>query len=258
MPADSNALLELIAVADAPATQDVDIDDALKRSIDLLSRINGTHESFKRSLFAVALRTVEMALLSDRELLNLARFWETRLGEAPRLVAERLEHLLGQPAPASLVKHALRCLGSPVCRAGRGRRLHERNARALIERCVNKHASRQLRCYICGYHFRRDDLESLRLSFAESVDAKFAAELHPRRQVDFLKPTRFGEGRRSATTLTIDHVVPEYGMGSPDLENLAIVCQFCNGGKLIYRAPLEPVSVAVAAFSKPAQHSARA
>ena len=36
-------------------------------------------------------------------------------------------------------------------------------------------------------------------------------------------------------------------LGWPDLDNLAIVCQFCNGGKLIYRAPLEPVSVAVAA-----------
>jgi hypothetical protein len=65
---------------------------------------------------------------------------------------------------------------------------------------------------------------------------------------DPLKPA-LAPGTRSVslTQLTIDHVIPVAGYGWTDLDNLRLLCQFCNGGKFSYRRALEPLSPSVAA-----------
>src|SRR5262249_2306811 len=97
-----------------------------------------------------------------------------------------------------------------------------------------------------GYHFRAADLGDDRLETARSLGIQLAEFYHPRRQDDPFKPVVFGRKEMPATRLTIDHTVPEEGLGSTAFDNLRLVCSFCNNGKLIFRRALEPVSTSVA------------
>lgn len=251
MSVDPQRLLELAVSADAHRLEAADLDNALSTAVALLSRANGSGEAVKRGLLAITIRALEMVLLSDAEVVNLSKFWDSRLGEARQVVTERCRALLGVEPPEALLVHVLKCLRSPVGRNGRGGRQHDRLAEQLIVQSVNAHPRRHLRCSCCGYHFRNADMGADRNRFAQNVDAVFSDELHPLRQEDVLKPALFPNRDKkpptSATELTIDHEIPEYGLGWPEADNLKLLCKFCNGGKLIYRAPYEVLSTSVAA-----------
>ena len=108
------------------------------------------------------------------------------------------------------------------------------SARVFDEEVLRRHRteSERLRCLDCGYHFTEADLGRTRLDIAKEFGFIFARHKLARRLRDPWKPA-------TKTSLSVDHLIPEAGLGPTIPENLRIVCQFCNKEKQIYRWPGE-------------------
>jgi hypothetical protein len=80
------------------------------------------------------------------------------------------------------------------------------------------------RCQLCGYKFRKTDTNDIRLK------ELFADEMYYN-DYDDLKPLSFKPSLRHPT---IDHVIPISSFGTNRMENLQILCEQCNQGKVDY------------------------
>lgn len=101
----------------------------------------------------------------------------------------------------------------------------------------------ELRCHVCGYHFRSCDMSEERLEIVNDIGFTLSDNFHPRRVDDPFKPTIIGD--KNLTELHIDHISPRMTYGSNDTRNLEILCSFCNTGKSFYYYPLEPLSTSI-------------
>jgi hypothetical protein len=210
--------------------------DALCGSVDDSSAF-----AIRLALVNVIARLIEARLLGDEELREIARYPSVYLADARDLVAERVT-ALGLKAVVSEedVVYVSRLLttGAPL----QPERVSDDLVSALF-RNVRLQGVAELRCAICGYHFREADLSESRRFLAEQFGLIYAADFLEGRVRDPLKTTY-------KTALHVDHVVPRIGWGPTRVENLQVLCEFCNIGKLIYRRSLENVS-GFAAFGVP-------
>jgi hypothetical protein len=224
--------------------------DELLYLINLIDSASGgpVHDALRSLL----LRLVEVGLLHDAQILKIGNFW-TALGDAakPRL-KKRLEEILGceeSSLPPTLIEYISKVLQGSALQRGRREVDYNDYFRDVLEKHLEEKESRELRCKICGYHFMEADLGHERRRIAYDLDVIFALNVHPLRDanMDMWKPLRIdkgdGDSTRFLTKLTLDHIVPEEGFGWSEPDNLEIVCQLCNQGKMIYRHPLEAISL---------------
>ncbi|NYT32058.1 HNH endonuclease [Rhizobium sp. WYCCWR 11128] len=195
------------------------------------------------SLRQVLLRLLETSILSHPRISKLIDVWEGIAGSANERIERHLtDILLGKP-DESLVRHVFRCLSGSAAQRGRHSGSHAHYFEDVIGRLSTEKLSQRpaLRCECCGYHFRKKDMKGDRQ--AKILEAGFELEgsLFPGRSDDPYKPVDRGKGV-TWTQLSIDHVVPEETLGWSDPDNLAVLCMFCNMGKVAYRRPLEGLS----------------
>jgi 5-methylcytosine-specific restriction endonuclease McrA len=198
------------------------------------------------ALRVVVSRFIETCILSDPVCDKLIQRWSSVGNDAERILQEHITQITGVRPGQDLIQFILRILRGSAAQRGRRTASYEGFLPALMKSLVDS-GQTELRCQNCGYHFKESDLSLQRANIARSEGLQFADRWHIRRanNSDLLKPTN--TPRQSLTGLTIDHIVPEEGLGWTTLDNLQILCSFCNSGKLIYRRPLEPISLFVAA-----------
>ena len=218
--------------------------------LDVLGGLNvGSRVALEDGFKLIALRAVETMLLADHRLRQLAHYWDAEVGRADEIIRACIRDLLGVNPPDRLVNYLRNCVGSGMSRNGEAESVSADLAQQVIERAISDNPTDELRCHICGFHFRSDDMGQRRKDAVSLVGGKLALYIHPNRLADQLKvwqiPTGKG-GVRKLTELSIDHVVPQSGFGWTSADNLAPMCTFCNTGKMIYRRSMEPLSVLVA------------
>ena len=245
-------LLALIPKLTVPrdAVEDDDLLNSALASVRQICEVSGS-TAFRRGLLEGLLRTLETYLLSDARLLEVSRYWDSYLGRERDVIRARVKELVGVEPDSHLVEHLRSCVQARTWQnvaSGTDARAPQRTVSTLLESIAEAHPRRELRCVSCGYHFREDDMGVDRLELAREFRLSLAPSMDPRRKEDPLKPVLTpGDRPLSLTELTIDHVVPVVGFGSSEFDNLRFLCRFCNGGKLAYRRPLEPLSALVAA-----------
>jgi 5-methylcytosine-specific restriction endonuclease McrA len=245
-------LLALIPALNLP-NDTISDDTLLSAAIVLVQQICevGGSTRVRRALLEGLVRTVETYLLSDARLLEVSRYWDSYLGREREVIKSRVSELLGVEPNAQLIEHLRACVQARTWQNptdGTATRPTQRAVSTVFERVAQTHPRHELRCASCGYHFREGDMGTDRLEMTRDFRLALAPSIDPRRKEDPLKAVlTSGDRPRSLTELTIDHVVPLVGFGSSEPENLRFLCQFCNGGKLGYRRPLEPFSALVAA-----------
>ena len=183
-------------------------------------------------------KTIITKILCHKDIKEIALYWNLYLGRHLEIIRERLV-LIGIKKPSEqLVIEVKRRLQSQYARASKKRSFTLQTERDLFE---NYHRKRgvQLRCEICGYHFREQDLSPQRLAIAEEYNFQFAYLINENRLNDQYKPFDDGSGEQKMLKLEIDHEVPVSFLGSYDPENLLILCYFCNRGKYHYTYPAE-------------------
>jgi hypothetical protein len=217
-------------------------DEAIAELLDIFSTQSA---SVKTAFVHVLLRALETFILADHELLNLARYHQLFLGRESEYISDRVGKLLGAKPPDEFVSYLQRCLTSFAATNGGKAGLSSFLDKLVLQNAIGQHPRREIRCAICGYHFRASDVGS-RLDIIEELDAVLAETIEPRRLEDELKPAIPIRGNTPYTLLELDHVVPEEGFGWTEADNIQIACRFCNGGRLIFRRGLEPVSTMVA------------
>ena len=202
-----------------------ELDDLLK----LFASVAGAPAelTLRRRLGQQILRAVEIALLDDQNILDIALNPGLYLGRETSILTERLGTLTGGQPAAELVRHLRGLVLSRVAGAA-----HRAALGPFETRVLERHREQfdMLRCLDCGYHFVEEDLGQSRLDLARSLGFEFAPEKLARRLRDPWKPST-----NDHTRLSIDHIIPVAGLGPTDLGNLRVVCRFCNGEKRLYR-----------------------
>jgi hypothetical protein len=205
----------------------------------------GAEDAVQLGLLYIVLRAIEMRLLSDPELRQLALLWEIYIGDSERIISDRVATLTGKQPSREVVLYLKSCIRGHASRYGTKQTIPDAFIQEVLINSVQRHHARQLRCACCGYHFRTEDIGERRRNLIENEDPEYAKTLHPLRIEDELKP--WTTGKRLLTELTVDHLTPEAGLGWTDVDNLSVLCFFCNAGKSIYRRSTEALSTLVAA-----------
>ena len=198
--------------------------------------------NLKFGVVLLLLRALETRLLADNELLAIARYPGRFLGGEDELITSRLQYLLGIAPPKSAVAYFRKCLTGHSAQHGQKASISLPIVERVFERAVAANRKKELRCEVCGYHFRKIDMGKDRQDLVDDLGITLSRALHPKRRDDELKPTH----KPKLTELQIDHLVPEEGFGWTDPDNLQVTCGFCNGGRLIFRRSYEPVSTMIA------------
>lgn len=196
------------------------------------------------ALTSVIARLVETRLLSDQQLREVARYPDVYLEQSRQIVEDRVAELgLSTYVDENDVRYLARLLTSGVPHRTRPEPVGTELISVLFRESY-RNGGRELRCAICGFHFREGDVSEARRELARQFEFVYAAEFDPRRVADGLKPPH-------KTALHIDHVIPRLGWGPTRAENLQVLCEFCNQGKLSFRRGLENLSGFAAASVPP-------
>jgi HNH endonuclease len=187
------------------------------------------------AITSVVARLVEARLLGDEQLRQIARYPSVYLGRARSIVERRVAELgLDGCISDADIRYLATLLTSGVPHSATDAAVGSDLVSALF-RQARSLGRTELRCGICGFHFRKEDLPAGRLELARPFEFLYASTLDRRRVADPLKPS-------SRTMLHVDHVVPRAGWGPTRLSNLEFLCEFCNLGKLAFRRGLENLS----------------
>ncbi len=231
-------LMDFISLEDI---DNADLEDLLHGLTNISSP---ARTSFVRGVLSIGLRAIEAHILSDSALLSLAEYWDARIGDADRIIDERILALTGSRS-TSLRAYVKRSLYSVSREWRHEQRIPLTVFERLIERQARHNIGAELRCELCGYWFQTTDVDGLdRQATIASVGCRLATSPHPNRIGDPIKPLSFGTTR--FTTLTLDHKIPRRGFGSVEVDNIQITCKFCNHGKMSYRRSHEALSPIVA------------
>lgn len=199
------------------------------------------------SIRTVLLRILEISILRDPKVQLVAKRWNALGFKAEELLAERLEHLTGAKPPHKLIKYLVKVIGGSAVQHGRRKVNYSMHLPELFQKVFTRNIKGELRCANCGYHFRKSDLNLERRNIALSENVVLADDCREERKMnkDPWKPLYYenNDRRENLTDLTIDHIVPEEGLGWSSPDNLELLCKFCNSGKLAYRWPLESISL---------------
>ena len=218
--------------------------DELEAYIDALGKLLSPTDvdAIRTALSQVVARLIETKVLTDADLFHLARMPEVYLGVAEQHIRERMKVVgLDMLVDDSDIAHLRQLFTSGPPRPRPFEQATEGLVAALFQ--ATRRLGEEMRCASCGYHFRTDDVAQRR-RLAEQYEFVFADRLLPGRQNDHYKdPTQ--------TSLEIDHIIPRAGWGPTRVDNLQLLCKFCNQGKMIFRWSLEALSSIVAASVAP-------
>lgn len=218
-------------------------------AIALAEKIGANVRSgLQRGALHVALRAIETYLLSHSEIVKLSTYWDSLLGRQREELTVSLSKILGLSAPDSIVNYVFDRI-----EASSARTHQSKVTEAVFESVLHDvwaEGRSELRCSLCGYHFRLVDVGKARVDVVQDIGFVMSTSIQPRRQSDILKPTirpaKKNKDDLSYTVLHVDHLVPRAGFGPSRRSNLQVVCGLCNWGKGCYRFPLECISTAVA------------
>jgi len=195
----------------------------------------GTVENSFQDLYK---KTILTKILCLKEIKEIALFWNLYLGRHYEIIKDRLVQVGISNPSDQLVVEIKKRLQSQYARSSKKRSFSAQTDRDVFEKYIKKRGV-QLRCEICGYHFREQDLSPQRLAIAEDYNFRFAYFINENRLNDQYKPFDDGSGEQKLLKLEIDHEVPVAFLGSYDPENLLILCYFCNRGKYHFTYPAE-------------------
>lgn len=220
-------------------------EDASEELWHLLAAVLSEKEldSLRQSVNVLLLRVLEMALIADPALIEIARFPDVYAGRSAELIADRLSTFFEtEEIPAETVAHLRSCLLSRASLVTDKQTVKRADLVDTFRAARSAATDNALRCALCGYHFREVDLGMDRLELAQSLDFAFAPSILARRLRDHWK-----RATERNTRLAVDHVVPEAGFGWTAADNLQLTCEFCNFGKQIFRWGGERLSAGNAA-----------
>ena len=212
------------------------------------------NSSLHNSINSTLLRLLESSLLHDQKIQRIGSLWDS-LGERADLeLRSRISELLSvktEDIPLNLIAYLSKLLSGSAFQKGRREINYSDFFDTLVDANIRSNKYKRLHCVACGYHFREADLGEERRAIAKDCRAVFATRTEPLRvnNTDKWKPqyivreTKFETKKEYLTSLTIDHNVPEEGLGWSDSDNLQITCKLCNNGKMAYRRPLEALSL---------------
>lgn len=209
--------------------------------IDLLTAISKAEKSaLSRSYEASLLRILEVNFLRDKIISNIGNRWVSFSDSSGRQnVQNRLNALTKRDVPSTVVDHIVNIFSGTALSYGRRSVPHDKYSTTIFERIHDGNINKELRCSCCGYHFLQSDMNEEKANLAIAVGLKFASSIETTRLEDKLKPLTSA----NYTRLEIDHIIPEETLGGTYLDNLEILCGFCNSGKKAYRWGLEPISI---------------
>lgn len=203
-------------------------------SIDELERILGNFkdelsplELARDSYKALLLRTLEMRICAEPDVLGLIRTPAVYLGREREIIEQVLRKLSANVCQSD-VDYFVHLVRSGVAHRTSKTSGLDQQLSAILERDYSP--GDELRCKSCGYHFERRDMRAARREVVSEADLLFAPSnrVQPGRLKDPWKPKD-----EDSRKLSIDHVVPEAALGSSELRNLTVRCQFCNKSKQI-------------------------
>jgi 5-methylcytosine-specific restriction endonuclease McrA len=208
------------------------------------------NSSIHASLNSVLLRIIEIGILHDSKIQRIGDLWNSLGNEAENKLRERLSEILSietHKIPENLLTYIKKILIGSAFQRGR-REINQGDFfGVLVEKNIKLNKLKQLHCASCGYRFQEPDMGRERLELAKDFGAIFNTPVNKLRlnNIDLWKPhfNKNAKGDHYLTYLTIDHIIPEEGLGGGDPENLQITCKLCNNGKMAYRRPLEAISI---------------
>lgn len=168
---------------------------------------------------ATLLRVLEVALASNPRIMSMIRTPRVYLGTEEEEIRRTLAGIF-EDLPDEAVAYLVGLVRSGVAHAPSKTSLNDQ-FQSLVGRDYSQGS--EFRCQICGYHFRPDDLGAYRLDIVMDAGLRLASETLVGRLRDPWK-----RSTRENQTATIDHIIPEGALGSPDMNNLRILCGFCN------------------------------
>lgn len=195
----------------------------------------------RHGITQVLLRAIETALLGASPLVRISEFWESLSGQIDERIADRVESLIGEVPGEPLVRFLRSCLHANVLKSERKAVLDKATVLRVFEQHRATAACSDLRCVICGFHFRKQDLSPLRRRCAQVHGFRLARNLEQSRITDSLKPCS-----AKYTRLHLDHIIPEASHGGKEPDNLQITCAYCNWGRRFYWRSVEGLSMFVA------------
>jgi hypothetical protein len=189
---------------------------------------------------ALLLRVLETALISDPGMISLIRTPGVYLGREDVEVRRILMAYGFDDVSEVFVDFFVQII--------RGRVAHSMSKERLGHVMFGEVVDRQyvvgadLRCASCGYHFLASDMAEDRLEEVQRADVHVASVTPAERFRDPWKPAK-----PNYRQLTVDHILPEAALGPRVVENLRIVCGFCNQRRQIARRHLESLGPRVSA-----------
>jgi 5-methylcytosine-specific restriction endonuclease McrA len=205
--------------------------EALRKLLDE-HEYNGVLASLKDVLDRLLLGRI----LTDQRFIPIREFPDIYLAD----VDDFIDDLLAENGILPLVDRDLKRRIRVLLLRGQARGSHTAviaDATFLnVARSLLQEGREDVRCRVCGYHFRYGDMDDKRRSLLSSLDLRLASSLTPKREVDKIK-------RPIMTNLEVDHMVPRTGWGPSDARNLQFLCRLCNQGKSIFTSALESLSI---------------
>ena len=179
----------------------------------------------------VQAKLIDSYILSNPQIVQISQLWDLYAGKQDSIIEKTLLKI-GLSDLSSDYKKILR-LRLEGFRARRG---IPDLITPVVEREVfekyKTHWSNELRCQLCGYHFREADLTSRRSALCSEFELSLASSIDPLREEDELKPISSENRNRYYLQCELDHRIPHSDLGPAISNNIQVLCRFCNQGKL--------------------------
>ena len=161
--------------------------DDLEALLDLFATITGedASTSLRLRLTHQVLRSVEIALLADPILTDIALNPGLYLGRETLVLENRLATLLNDEPTTVLIRHLRRLVLSRAGELARKASLDPFDSQVFES---YRQVSESLRCLDCGYHFTSSDMGAQRLELVQDLRFTLATEVLARRMRDPWKP----------------------------------------------------------------------
>lgn len=187
---------------------------------------------------AVLVRMLETALISHPAMLSMVRTPNVYLGREDREIRSIFANLGFASPTKELVNFFISIIRGRVAQTTTKPRISTKLFSAVVQ--SNYRQGDDFRCADCGYHFLKSDMATVKGEDTDAYGVIFGLETPPQRFRDPWKPARV-EYRYP----NVDHIQPEAALGGSVVENLRIICGFCNSRKQIARRPLDSFSARI-------------
>jgi len=212
------------------------IESCLNKNKELLGSHNGLVSRVQRE---VILRSLINFVLGTEYFVNFEKLW-TSFSDKRKKIKKGFEELNIKDDRDLLTNLIYYILHERTNFSSSG---SEKKAEELaFSEYSRLNGTNDLRCEICGYHFRKSDCGS-RLYNIQNCNLRLATYIHPLREEDEIKPLYAKDDKSSTLTkLEVDHVIPKSLILNKTHSNIQFLCKFCNLAKGASLFPFENIS----------------